>query len=77
MRATTTRRQENQTEAPPLGLPINAAAIRAGLGVWTIRAAINSRALIAKKAGRRTLILESDLRAWLDALPTYSVGGSK
>ena len=39
--------------------------------------ALNSGALTGRKAGRRTLILDSDLLAWLAALPSYTVGGSK
>jgi excisionase family DNA binding protein len=30
---------------------------------------INEKKLVARKLGRRTLILESDLRAFLEALP--------
>ena len=71
MHATTTQRQENQTEAPALALPINAAAIRAGVGRSTVYAAINSGALRARKAGRRTLITVADLKVWLDSLPLY------
>lgn len=72
MRATATPRRENQPEAPPLGLPINVAALRAGVGLWTIRGALNSGALTGRKAGRRTIILESDLQSWLASLPTYA-----
>ncbi len=77
MRATSLRHQENQTDAPPLGMTINAAALRAGVGRWSIYAAINSGALRAVKIGSRTIILESDIRAWLAQLPSYTVGGSK
>ena len=75
MHATTTPRRENQTEAPPLGMPINAAAVRAGVGRWSIYAAINSGSLRAVKIGSRTIILESDLKSWLDSLSSYTVGG--
>ncbi|MEQ1768503.1 MAG: DNA-binding protein [Devosia sp.] len=33
--------------------------------------AINSGALKARKNGKRTVILDGDLRAWLDNLPVY------
>jgi hypothetical protein len=75
MHATPLRHQEKQNDASsPLALPINAAAIRAGVGRWTIYGVVNTGALKARKAGRRTIILETDLQAWLDSLPAY-VGG--
>ena len=74
MHATATpRHKDNQTDTP-LGHSINAAAIRAGVGRSTVYAAINAGALRARKAGRRTLILDADLKTWLDSLPAY-VGG--
>jgi excisionase family DNA binding protein len=36
---------------------------------------INEKKLVARKLGRRTLILESDLRAFLEGLPT--IGGGR
>jgi excisionase family DNA binding protein len=75
MRATTSRHQEHQTDAPPLGLAINAAAVSVGVGRWSIYAAINSGALRAVKIGSRTIILESDLKTWMAQLPSYTVGG--
>jgi excisionase family DNA binding protein len=72
MRATASlRHQETQNDALPLGRSINAAAVRAGVGRSTVYAAINAGALKARKAGRRTLILDTDLQAWLDSLPLY------
>ena len=74
MYATTSPRRENQDDTP-LGRSINAAAVSAGLGVWTIRAALNSGALRGRKAGRRTIILDADLHTWLSTLPFYVAGG--
>jgi excisionase family DNA binding protein len=71
------RHEEDQNDVRPLGRSVNAAAIRAGVGRSTIYAAINSGALRALKAGRRTLILDSDLQAWFGSLPSYIVGGEK
>jgi excisionase family DNA binding protein len=64
------RHQENQT-ASAIGLTINDAALRAGVGRSTIYAALNSGALRGKMARKRTLILEVDLRSWLFNLPTF------
>jgi len=41
----------------------------ASVGRSTIYENINSGALKARKAGRRTLILRADLQAWLDSFP--------
>jgi predicted DNA-binding transcriptional regulator AlpA len=40
-----------------------------GLCRSTIYKAIGTGALRARKLGRRTVVLDADLRAWLDALP--------
>jgi len=44
-------------------------ALNAKCGRTTIYAAIKSGALKARKIGRRTIILDEDLRRWLVSLP--------
>ena len=44
-------------------------ALHAKCGRTTIYAAIKSRALKARKIGRRTIVLDEDLRGWLASLP--------
>jgi len=67
------RRDLAKTENPhadaPLALGIVDAARAAGVGRSTIYENINSGALKARKAGRRTLILREDLQAWLASFP--------
>jgi excisionase family DNA binding protein len=59
--------------APPLAHSVEEAATRANCGRTTIYAAIKSGALKARKIGRRTIILNEDLRAWLASLPMREV----
>ncbi len=49
---------------------------RTGLGRTTIFAAIRSGQLTARKVGRRTIILSSDLAGFLQALPRVIGEGS-
>ena len=60
---------ENPHADAPLALGILEAARAASVGRSTIYENINSGALKARKAGRRTLILRADLQAWLDSFP--------
>jgi excisionase family DNA binding protein len=52
-----------------IGLSIIEAARTAGIGRTSIYEALSSGDLKARKLGRRTVILNSDLRAWLASLP--------
>jgi hypothetical protein len=44
------------------------------IGPTKAYAEINAGRLIARKVGKKTVILEQDLKAWLDALPRLSGG---
>ena len=64
-------REAKAGKAPaPLAVSVEEAALISGLGRTSIYGAVKSGALKARKAGRRTIVLKSDLQAWLAALPT-------
>lgn len=48
-----------------------------GLSRTLISAQIRLGKLIARKAGRRTLVMRSDLRKWLEGLPTVQATARK
>jgi excisionase family DNA binding protein len=53
----------------PLAYSITEASEVSRIGRTSIYEAISSRELIARKHGRRTVILADDLRRWLQNLP--------
>jgi excisionase family DNA binding protein len=53
-----------------LAVPIDEAARRVGVGRTSIYEAINRGELPLRKVGRRSLILVSDLHAWVHSWPT-------
>jgi excisionase family DNA binding protein len=60
--------------APPkIGCSIKEAAAVSGLGRTTLYAAIRRRELRVVKRGARTIILDRDLRRWLEGLPPSNV----
>jgi excisionase family DNA binding protein len=59
--------------APPLAHSVEDTAVHVKCGRTTIYAAIKSGALKARKIGRRTIILDEDLRGWLASLPMRQV----
>ena len=59
-----------QTTPDKLAYSIDESCEIAGVGRTYIYTAIAAGDLTARKAGRRTLILRSDLEAWLAGLPT-------
>ena len=52
-----------------IALSIPKASMLSGLGRTTLYAAIKSGALVARKCGKRTIILRSDLIIYLSSLP--------
>ena len=61
----------DNTATSPIAHSPRGAAKAANLGLNAIYDAINEGAMSAKKHGTRTVILDSDLRAWLASLPNY------
>jgi hypothetical protein len=57
-------------ETSSIALSVLKASVLSGIGRTTLYAAIKSGALLARKCGKRTIILRSDLITWLNSLPT-------
>ena len=66
------REPQNPSQGP-LAHTVEDASRHANCGRTTIFAEMKSGALPAHKIGRRTIILDEDLRAWLRSLPTREV----
>lgn len=56
--------------ATPLAYTIKEACSVSRTGKTTLYAAIRRGDLLARKLGKKTLILEDDLRRWIEHLPT-------
>ncbi len=66
---TTTRQRSEDGGRLRLALSIAEATVEAGVGRDSIYQAIRTGALVAKKYGRRTIILRRDLDRFLNSLP--------
>jgi hypothetical protein len=58
----------------PIALPLKQAAQISGLTVWALRNAIWGRRLVARLAGKRLLVLHTDLEAYVASLPQVFSG---
>lgn len=59
-----------------LGLTVDELVAASGLGRTSVYAEIRDGRLVARKCGKRTIILASDAKAWLQGLPRLG-GGSE
>ena len=59
------------TDISPLAYTIKAAQQASGASHRKIYEAINAGTLKARKNGKRTILLHTDLMSWLDSLPEY------
>jgi excisionase family DNA binding protein len=58
-----------------IALTVAEACAAARVGKTVLYQAIASRALVARKRGRRTLVLPADLRDWVQRLPAIEATG--
>jgi excisionase family DNA binding protein len=57
-----------------IALSLNEVAARTGLGRTTLYKAITAGELQARKIGKRTIVLNSDLETWISNLPVAQIG---
>lgn len=62
----------NSLEQAPLAHTIEAVSRATSFGRTAIYEAIKTGSLKARKCGRRTIILDQDLRQWLAAMPAIN-----
>lgn len=61
----------------PIAYTVKEACSISCAGKTTLYAAIRRGDLVARKLGTKTLILEEDLRCWIEHLPTIAAASSK
>jgi hypothetical protein len=64
----------DKTSLVPVAFPLKAAATYSGLTVWHLRQAIWHRKLTARLAGKRLIVLRSDLDNFVSAQPVVASG---
>ena len=60
---------EPKRDSEVIARPVKAVCRVYGVGRSTVYEKIKDGTLRTKKAGKRTLVIEEDVRAWFDALP--------
>jgi hypothetical protein len=65
---------EPSQDFAPVAFPLKQASQYSGLTVWALRSAIWGKQLPARLAGKRLLVLRSDLDAFVSALPVVVSG---
>jgi excisionase family DNA binding protein len=61
----------------PIAYTVKEACSISRIGKTTLYAAIRRGELVARKLGTKTLILEEDLRCWIEHLPTITSSSSE
>lgn len=61
----------------PIAYTVKEACEASRTGKTTLYAAIRRGELVARKLGKKTLILEGDLRCWIEQLPTIISASSE
>jgi len=56
----------------PIAYTVKEACAASRTGKTTLYGAIRRGDLVARKLGKKTLLLEDDLRRWIEQLPTIS-----
>jgi hypothetical protein len=62
--------QQREQRLQKLAFSINDVVAVSGVGRTLVFAEIKLGRLVARKCGRRTIILQTDLRDWLNSLPS-------
>jgi hypothetical protein len=65
------------TNGAPIAMTLDDAVKFSGVGRSSLYCAIREGALIARKAGSRTIIMRDDLQAFVAALPVAKIVGSR
>jgi hypothetical protein len=61
----------------PRAYSIDAVVEISGLGRTSVYEEIKAGRLVARKCGRRTLVIDGDLQRWLEALPVLNSGDAQ